>query len=622
MRPGHCSQQASTNNDHSQTIFPIVYSCRSINNLIFHGSVQFLLIMLSKKFKQPRIISRKLVSSEEEEERRRQIDSSIWDEDDERNISVQSGFVVYNKPAINQANKTIDRQQQRSLPNSVAADQNDPNMMRPPQLFPQTAANKRKVPEKAVILPGVSDEIESYPCTFCSEERVFLTRAGLEKHAQNAHPDRIGEILIWANLIQSEWSRRNKKALQPIHCTNGYNTLANVGAGSSAPLNTAFYGSSHKQKLFKECVLCNLLLDPSKPKDIQRHLIEHQNNDKLRSWLEAINGIEALQQLSCDFCNLVFSDVAGLEQHIAICHSTQRYFSHKKRNFICHLCARVCDSYSNLRIHKRIAHGIGGMFDSQNNDMMMPDQHHELQNFSSKHPYYNNNNNRNVPARIQCELCGLAMVRPSLLIRHMIRVHNRQTDFCAKVVYPFSKTLPPLCYRVDTEGHLIWQCCELEFSNKETLLAHRAQAHSTFVQQFGAVNLDSEFAGVVPTPPAFPPPPAHPDFFSIPNEQFLPQHYEQDGVENVQRMVENDDGNFLASSINNTSERAINNGDVRQQKGDDGNANPFHSANFTADEQQQHMETDFVELLEDNNSNGSNAGLKKEMEAKYAAAIN
>lgn len=92
----------------------------------------------------------------EEEEKRRQIVSSIWDEDDERNISVQSGFVVYNKPAINQANiaQQIDRQQQRSLPNSVAADQNDPNMMRPPQLFPQTAANKRKVPEKAVILPG------------------------------------------------------------------------------------------------------------------------------------------------------------------------------------------------------------------------------------------------------------------------------------------------------------------------------------------------------------------------------------------------------------------------------------------------------------------------------------
>uniref|UniRef100_A0A914RHJ8 C2H2-type domain-containing protein n=1 Tax=Parascaris equorum TaxID=6256 RepID=A0A914RHJ8_PAREQ len=30
------------------------------------------------------------------------------------------------------------------------------------------------------------------------------------------------------------------------------------------------------------------------------------------------------------------------------------------------------------------------------------------------------------PCRTSCEICGLVMVKPSLLIRHMLRVHNRQ----------------------------------------------------------------------------------------------------------------------------------------------------------------------------------------------------
>ncbi|VDN32196.1 unnamed protein product [Gongylonema pulchrum] len=55
-------------------------------------------------------------------------------------------------------------------------------------------------------LPGVANEVESYPCRFCAN-RIFLTSMSLERHTKVEHKEHLGEVKNDIYRIQSEWRR-------------------------------------------------------------------------------------------------------------------------------------------------------------------------------------------------------------------------------------------------------------------------------------------------------------------------------------------------------------------------------------------------------------------------------
>jgi hypothetical protein len=154
--------------------------------------------------------------------------------------------------------------------------------------------------------------------------------------------------------------------------------------------------------------------------------------------------------LTCDHCNLLFLDEYGLNEHIFLNHNVTDSHSLQK-----HPNCSICEKSSNL---------------NQINVQTL--QLHHYQNGRAVNKISSSKQKRSlhqkveIAAHVHCELCGLAMLRPSLLIRHMIRVHNRSTNFEANITYPSTSALAPLSYCVDRDGNLFWRCCDQEFQNR------------------------------------------------------------------------------------------------------------------------------------------------------------
>lgn len=61
----------------------------------------------------------------------------------------------------------------------------------------------------------------------------------------------------------------------------------------------------------------------------------------------------------------------------------------------------------------------------------------------------------------ECAECGLKLVRPSLLVRHMLRVHNKPA-FCCDIA---TRGLPG--FRIEVAASKIyWWCCEQRYSDR------------------------------------------------------------------------------------------------------------------------------------------------------------
>lgn len=74
--------------------------------------------------------------------------------------------------------------------------------------------------------------------------------------------------------------------------------------------------------------------------------------------------------------------------------------------------------------------------------------------------------------RTVCEVCGLQMVRPSNLIRHMKQAHNK-TNFTAIVE---TRGMPP--FKIDVfEGQFMWGCCDDVYDDRQAFINHRRLAH-------------------------------------------------------------------------------------------------------------------------------------------------
>ncbi|CAJ0606529.1 unnamed protein product [Cylicocyclus nassatus] len=343
-------------------------------------------------------------------------------------------------------------------------------------------------------LPGVADEVESYPCPLCPD-RVFLTSFGLEKHAMEKHQNHLQQILEHIEAISAEWRRREEElarrrervyaarlrqetitrhAIEQV--SNG--TLGTFPACAASAESIAAVGDAAEgERRFKACGLCGILVDADSPAAMESHLRAHKKNDDLKLKLLARYGPEEVDRLMCSECNMVFGDECSL-----IVHNQQMHT--RRRKYVCKWCGHVAYTMTELNIHKADVHAMPPYTARSDRDRFLK----KRQNLLSRglialgaNPRSNEIDDRHGSStsyaddfsfRTTCEQCGLKLVRPSLLIRHMIRVHSRRAFSCKIEAPGYSN------YRIDVDSdRIFWTCCNTPFTNRRDFYTHRVSDH-------------------------------------------------------------------------------------------------------------------------------------------------
>lgn len=254
----------------------------------------------------------------------------------------------------------------------------------------------REAPFVETPLPGIADEVESYPCKFCPE-RVFLTSFGLERHTKMNHPENLEEILEDITRIQEEWKRREterekqrerlalakirQEALAAAAAREALQHSDVVGAGqyvvrggpavmrkpgggvagagwvkAAGNSNAAAYYPGADvpglgQSNFESCRICGLLINAEHPTAMENHMRAHKKNDELRTHLLNTYGPEFVARVTCHECQLVFTDERKLISHAEAMHV-------RRRKYVCKWCGHVCLTMTDLNNHKADVHGM------------------------------------------------------------------------------------------------------------------------------------------------------------------------------------------------------------------------------------------------------------------------
>ncbi|GMS84164.1 hypothetical protein PENTCL1PPCAC_6339 [Pristionchus entomophagus] len=354
-------------------------------------------------------------------------------------------------------------------------------------------------------LPGIADEVESYPCKLCAD-KVFLTGFGLEKHAKTMHKENISEVIRQIRIIGDEWKRRNverskiRERLQAVKyrqealamaAAREFRTGSNRNLKRWNPDGSSNYvipsnqldmeyngittGSSASP--FEACSICNLQINVSHPSAFASHMRAHKKNDELREAMVEQYGHDYVDRLTCRQCQLVFCDEKKLAGHFDSMHT-------RKRKFVCKWCGYVTGSVSELNEHKIDVHAMppnGGQ-------RAAPLMHNRKEAADGKNGLEKNKNNSQDKhgsrasamsddgqfsvTRTMCPDCSLLFNRPSLLLKHMLRVHSK-CSFNASID---TKGLPSFSVQVD-RGRVIWSCCGRDFNDRVSFSHHR-QSHS------------------------------------------------------------------------------------------------------------------------------------------------
>uniref|UniRef100_A0A914DV86 RNA methyltransferase n=1 Tax=Acrobeloides nanus TaxID=290746 RepID=A0A914DV86_9BILA len=156
------------------------------------------------------------------------------------------------------------------------------------QIIPNSSTSVRQRHVKQ--LPGIADEVESYPCKFC-EGRVFLTSFGLEKHAKEEHPNELESVLKDIHEISLEWQRRKidrEIQLQRSQIARRqveYATQLTVNKGQfiqPALINVEPTSSAAIIDEAEVCGICGILIS-TRNGLMEQHMKAHAKNDELRA---------------------------------------------------------------------------------------------------------------------------------------------------------------------------------------------------------------------------------------------------------------------------------------------------------------------------------------------------
>uniref|UniRef100_A0A0R3RSD9 Zinc finger protein n=1 Tax=Elaeophora elaphi TaxID=1147741 RepID=A0A0R3RSD9_9BILA len=335
-------------------------------------------------------------------------------------------------------------------------------------------------------LPGLANEVESYPCRFCPD-RIFLTSFGLERHTEMEHKKHLPEVMEEISRIHNEWRRREafkaitKKRREALKKTR---MLTEVVRRSQSLRSEGRSTNGHYTNALN-CHICGLSFEAN-CEFMMNHFRAHRKNDDLRRRLLANFGPSYVARCTCHQCHLVFVNEKNL-----MLHKESSHF--RKRKYVCKWCGDVCLSVNELNEHKKDIHSvpfgrpekssvIGTINNSQKNTSKLiasDDSSAEKGTLSgSDFADASSGNhasilNRN-PCIAKCSECGLTTVKPSLLIRHMQRVHNKN---CFSAVIEM-KGLPNIKVDMD-RGKVTWWCCNFSFEDRYRFIHHRKTCHQS-----------------------------------------------------------------------------------------------------------------------------------------------
>ncbi|CAI4228298.1 unnamed protein product [Auanema sp. JU1783] len=322
------------------------------------------------------------------------------------------------------------------------------------------------------------DEVESYPCKYCPNH-VFLTTLGLEKHAREFHVEHLQEIMAYMTTIQEEWIRRERErgrqreraqmaklrqeSIAHAAVRNSALRITEIEVGQEVSISDQM-----EDEHFEACRICSLLINANHPTAMENHLRAHKKNDELRSQLLAEYGSEIVGRLTCHDCHLVFTEDSKLALHIEHTHV-------RRRRFVCKWCGHLCASMTDLNNHKADVHAMPACQSRQERNMIMRNNAIKARARVRAEQFVERcygPGNQDAVCRTNCEECGLRLLRPSLLIRHMLRVHSKESFSC-KIE---TNGIEPFRIEVD-QARIRWVCCNAKYVDKQEFNYHRRTEH-------------------------------------------------------------------------------------------------------------------------------------------------
>uniref|UniRef100_A0AC35U3S2 C2H2-type domain-containing protein n=1 Tax=Rhabditophanes sp. KR3021 TaxID=114890 RepID=A0AC35U3S2_9BILA len=311
-------------------------------------------------------------------------------------------------------------------------------------------------------------DVESYQCQFCPNA-VFLTSTRYLQHGREKHPDCYELIEADADAVDRYWKLTNE-----LNCADNYEEYIDPHSetrGTDVEMydedgNLVVYEES--PAIYQKCNLCGVEVDLRSEEAVNNHLKEHLQNsdDKL---LDGYEGeiVNKPTFKSGSKKTYVFHNIPKNSQSYDYEDGKGSYMnnSYEQEELVNETSGTSFDMNPPLGIKYYDKNVINhrNMYEDPNE--VMKETHTRKSNPSG--------NGREILFKTSCPYCNITMVKPSLLARHVYRVHN-VLNFSALIE---SRGMPGLNIRV-VNGQTIMDCCGQIFDSRYSFMNHRRQAHA------------------------------------------------------------------------------------------------------------------------------------------------